>query len=45
MLMEAHLISYYILRNYIFIWLGYYWYQDFDKSHEIYFWQVKEWIS
>lgn len=24
-LMEAHVISYYILRNYLFIWMGYYW--------------------
>lgn len=45
MLMEAHFISHYILRNYIFIWLGYYWYQDIKKGKEIYFWQVKQWIS
>ena len=29
-LMEAHLISVYILRNYLFILLGYYWYQPFE---------------
>jgi hypothetical protein len=27
--MEAHLISVYILRNYLLIWLGYYWYRGF----------------
>ncbi|MDE6912660.1 MAG: hypothetical protein K2P35_03075 [Lachnospiraceae bacterium] len=42
-IMEAHLISFYILRNYLFILLGYYWYQPFVKKHryEGYFWQVK----
>ena len=29
-LMEAHLISVYILRNYLFVLLGYYWYQPFE---------------
>lgn len=28
-IMEAHLISFYLLRNYLFILLGYYWYQPF----------------
>ncbi len=30
-LMEAHLISVYLLRNYLLIWLGYYWYQPFQE--------------
>lgn len=30
-LMEAHLISVYILRNYLLVLLGYYWYQPFEK--------------
>lgn len=34
MIMEAHVISFYILRNYIFIWLGYYWYQDIQEGKE-----------
>ncbi|NDO50907.1 hypothetical protein FMM75_16380 [Lachnospiraceae bacterium MD335] len=43
-IMEAHLISFYILRNYLFIWLGYYWYQPFAKRQcfEGYFWQVRK---
>jgi hypothetical protein len=28
-LVEAHLISVYLLRNYLLIWLGYYWYRVF----------------
>lgn len=32
-LMEAHLVSIYILRNYLFILLGYYWYQPFEREH------------
>jgi cytochrome b subunit of formate dehydrogenase len=41
---EAHLISVYLLRNYILIWLGYYWYRAFmeDKSYEGYIWQIKQ---
>lgn len=41
-IMEAHLISYYLLRNYLLIWFGYYWYQPFAERQETegYFWQV-----
>lgn len=41
-IMEAHLISVYILRNYLFILLGFYWYQPFavKDRYEGYFWQV-----
>lgn len=31
-IMEAHLISFYILRNYLFILMGFYWYQPFAKK-------------
>lgn len=43
-IMEAHLISWYILRNYLFIVLGYYWYQPFVKMQETEanFWQIKK---
>lgn len=43
-IMEAHLISWYILRNYLFIVLGYYWYQPFAEmqENEGHFWQVKK---
>lgn len=42
-LMEAHFISFYILRNYLFVLMGYYWYQPFikEKNKAAYFWQVK----
>lgn len=42
-LMEAHFISVYLLRNYLFVLMGYYWYQPFKRNHmyEGYFWQVK----
>lgn len=42
-LMEAHFISVYILRNYLFVLMGYYWYQPFERKHEYegYFWQVQ----
>ncbi len=42
-LMEAHFISVYIMRNYLFVLMGYYWYQPFQKyqEHAGYFWQVK----
>lgn len=42
-IMEAHLISFYILRNYLFILLGWYWYQPFAAKgrYEGYFWQIK----
>lgn len=42
-LMEAHFISVYILRNYLLVLMGYYWYQPFEreKAYEGYFWQVK----
>lgn len=43
-IMEAHLISWYILRNYLFVVLGYYWYQPFAEMQETEanFWQVKK---
>jgi hypothetical protein len=34
-LVEAHLISVYLLRNYLLIWLGYYWYSAERKPNEI----------
>ncbi|MDE6622595.1 MAG: hypothetical protein K2K74_19315, partial [Lachnospiraceae bacterium] len=42
-LMEAHFISVYILRNYLLVLMGYYWYQPFEREHayEGYFWQVR----
>lgn len=42
-IMEAHLISFYLLRNYLFILLGYYWYQPFAAKGRLegYFWQVR----
>ncbi|MDE7415195.1 MAG: hypothetical protein K2N44_02600 [Lachnospiraceae bacterium] len=42
-LMEAHFISVYILRNYLLVLMGYYWYRPFEKkpAFEGYFWQVK----
>ncbi len=33
-LMEAHLISVYILRNYLFVLLGCYWYQPFEMREK-----------
>lgn len=41
-LMEAHFISVYIMRNYLLVLMGYYWYQPFEKAdaYEGYFWQV-----
>lgn len=33
-IMEAHLISVYLLRNYLLIWMGYYWYQYIGETHE-----------
>lgn len=46
-IMEAHLISFYILRNYLYILMGYYWYQPFRAKggYEGYFWQVKKLIK
>lgn len=46
-LMEAHFISVYILRNYLLVLMGYYWYQPFAKKQmfEGYFWQVKQILS
>ena len=43
-LMEAHFISFYILRNYLFVLMGYYWYQPFIKEQDkaAHFWQVKK---
>lgn len=42
-LVEAHFISVYILRNYLLVLMGHYWYQPLDQDHgsEGYFWQVK----
>ena len=42
-LMEAHFISVYMLRNYLLVLMGYYWYQPFEKekAYEGYFWQVR----
>ena len=42
-LVEAHFISVYILRNYLLVLMGYYWYQPFERqnAYEGYFWQVK----
>lgn len=41
-LMEAHLVSVYMLRNYLLVAMGYYWYQPFLKymEKEGYFWQI-----
>ena len=33
-IMEAHLISVYLLRNYLLIWMGYYWYQYIGETYE-----------
>lgn len=46
-IMEAHLISFYILRNYLFIFMGYYWYQPFAGrgKFEGYFWQAKKLLT
>jgi hypothetical protein len=42
-IMEAHLISVYLLRNYLLIWLGYYWYRAYlrDNIYEGYIWHIK----
>lgn len=42
-LMEAHFISVYLLRNYLLVCMGYYWYQPFVEKQEPegYFWQFK----
>lgn len=42
-LMEAHFISVYLLRNYLLVCMGYYWYQPFVERQEPegYFWQFK----
>lgn len=46
-LMEAHLVSVYLLRNYLFIWFGCYWYQPFAERQqkEFHFWQIKKLIG
>lgn len=38
-IMEAHVVSIYLFRNYLFLIMGYYWYQPFvdDKEKEVYF--------
>lgn len=43
-LMEAHFVSVYLLRNYLLVCMGYYWYQPFMKHQESagYFWQLKK---
>ena len=40
-MMEAHLVSVYLLRNYLLLWMGYYWYQPFLERGETqgYLWQ------
>ena len=42
-MMEAHLVSIYLLRNYLLLWLGYYWYQPFQAREETegYLWQPR----
>lgn len=42
-LMEAHFISEYLLRNYLLVLMGHYWYQPFEGKYrfEGYFWQVR----
>lgn len=42
-LVEAHFISVYLLRNYLLVLMGYYWYQPFERrqAYEGYFWQVR----
>lgn len=44
MLMEAHFISVYLLRNYLFILMGYYWNQPLLQKNDTegYFWQVRK---
>jgi cytochrome b subunit of formate dehydrogenase len=44
---EAHLISIYMLRNYILIWLGYYWYRAFTKDgdSERYLWRINRFLK
>lgn len=46
-LMEAHFISVYLLRNYLFVLMGHYWYQPFkDRGEpEAHFWQVKKLLA
>ncbi len=41
-LMEAHFISVYLLRNYLLVLMGYYWYRPFEKENAYagYFWQA-----
>lgn len=43
-MMEAHLVSVYLLRNYILLWLGYYWYQPSREQGEpeAYLWQPRK---
>ena len=43
-LMEAHFVSVYLLRNYLLVCMGYYWYQPFMKYQESagYLWQIKK---
>lgn len=43
-LMEAHFVSVYLLRNYLLVCMGYYWYQPFMKHQESagYLWQINK---
>lgn len=43
-LMEAHFVSVYLLRNYLLVCMGYYWYQPFMEYQESagYLWQIKK---
>jgi hypothetical protein len=45
--MEAHLISVYLLRNYLLIWLGYYWYKAYQRNnlYEGYLWHIKGFVK
>lgn len=47
MIMEAHLISWYIMRNYLYVILGYYFYRQFgmQQSSEGYFWQLRKLVG
>ena len=42
-MMEAHLVSVYLLRNYLLLFMGYYWYQPFLERGETqgYLWQPR----
>lgn len=50
-LMEAHFVSVYLLRNYLLIYMGSYWYQTellqcgMQQSSEGYFWQLRKLVG